>query len=125
MPIAFDAQGAPKLRVNIDSGNGQFRALDALIDTGASRCYLPPQLAKDLRLSVQGHVEVHTGHASTIEASYFVHLKIPGIFDGFFPFVEMPALWDMVVIGRDFLRTMRFIYDGQAGTFELVAHAYP
>jgi predicted aspartyl protease len=111
--------GAARLDVQIDAGNGRTKTISALLDTGASLCFIPHALASELSLVQRTWSNVGSLQRPSKEPGYYVRLTIPGLFDATVVMVEMKGDGDFVVVGRSVLKALRFAYDGAKGEFEL------
>lgn len=107
--------------------------LDALIDTGASRTCIDPQVSRALHLTAFSAARLSTpsfgGPAVAGFPLYKVNLTVlhPSgntqlhLARSAFPVagIHLAHVGTEVVIGRDLLARCRFVYDGLARTFEL------
>jgi predicted aspartyl protease len=104
--------------------NGKTRKLKAVIDTGASRTAVLPQVVTDLELVPNDRMTAAyfgVGGDGGRQHLYDVSLTLPGhkpITESIAPYPHIQQGADCL-IGRDVLRHGKFIYDGLSGRYYL------
>jgi predicted aspartyl protease len=119
MRAPLHESGAARLPVQIDSGNGRVRTIDGILDTGSSLCHIPQVVASEMGLAQKAWFSVGSIHRETKEPGYYLRLVLPDLFEGTVAMVEMKPDYDFVVVGRSVLKTLKFVFDGRRGEFEL------
>lgn len=105
---------APVVPVRVGSPVGDLAAvlLPALVDTGADLTVVPAAMTRQLRLSETDHVTIRAGGIEMGPASvYAAQIELDGVTE----IVEVLALGEETLLGRNLLRTVVVTLDGPQG----------
>ncbi len=119
MRARLHESGAARVEVHIDSGSGRPKTQAGMLDTGAAVCFIPQGVASEMGLVQRTWESVGSVQRKTKEPGYYGRLTIPGLFEGTVLMVEMKGDCDFVVVGRSVLKTLKLVFDGPRGEFEL------
>jgi hypothetical protein len=100
--------------------------VDALVDTGASQCCIDATLAMQLNLPVVNQVPVGGVHGRQMMNMHMAQIYVPSLEDliwGHFIGADLAGAGQQhrAIIGRDYLRRFRMVYDGPSGNVTLEA----
>ena len=92
----------------------------ALVDTGASECFIDASLARDLGLPIVDRQTVTVAHGLAEVDFYLAQIYVPAldqVIEGYFGGVHLqPGMGSFVaLIGRSFLREFTMTYEGRTG----------
>ncbi|NET09168.1 MAG: hypothetical protein F6K16_31590 [Symploca sp. SIO2B6] len=88
-------------------------AVDAIIDSGASRTCLPRSLIRALGDLIQGNpVEVRTCNGSKRVRTFFVDIEVEDVTFPRLEIIELPDERKHAMVGRDILNHFKLILDG-------------
>lgn len=129
------ASTGPVLKVNIgcdpdyvDVRQGvplpQATGVLALVDTGASECFIDASMATELKLPIVDRQTVAVAHGSAEVNVYLAQIHVPAldkVVEGYFGGVQLqPSMSSFVaLIGRSFLREFTMTYEGRSGRVTL------
>lgn len=98
----------------------------ALVDTGANQCCIDATLAMQLQLPIVNQIKVAGVHGARMMNMHLAQVYIPSLPEliwGNFIGADLAGGGQphRAIIGRDFLRRFRMIYDGPTGLVTLEA----
>ena len=96
----------------------------ALVDTGASECFIDASLAAVLKLPIVDRQTVTAAHGLADVNVYLAQIHVPAldqVIEGYFAGVQLlPGMSSFVaLIGRSFLREFTMSYEGRTGRVTL------
>ena len=102
----------------------QVSDMRALVDTGASECFIDNSLAMALHLPIVDRLTISTVQGMTDVNSYLAQLHVPSlnkVIEGEFAGIHIqPAMRPFsALIGRSFLREFTMTYEGRTGRVTL------
>jgi predicted aspartyl protease len=130
-------RSGPKIRVTIGSPSGVIRAarqsgaqikapftVTALIDTGAARTVINPELVETCGLRRTGEAQIASAGHVTKRAEFAGAIQFPDQnLAGFDPIslvaCPLPEQDVSCLLGRDVLERWNFVYDGRSGLVEV------
>lgn len=123
----------PVVRAEILAGNGEWRGLELLVDTGADRTVLSGNVLESLNAETTAPQE-HFGGVGGLVESVLVSTQIRllrddgqlAVFRGEYPACTDHEALDMSVLGRDILDMFALIVDRRADTIAIIGgqHGY-
>jgi hypothetical protein len=96
------------------------KGINALVDTGASQCCIDATLAMQLQLPIINQTKVAGAHGAAMLNVHMAQLYVPALphlIWGHFIGADLTGGGQPIraILGRDFLRNFKMVYDGQTG----------
>ncbi|MBD2752616.1 pepsin/retropepsin-like aspartic protease family protein [Spirosoma validum] len=116
--------GTPELLVNLSFGDKTLSNVSAILDSGAYRCMVSPQMAQQLNLTqAEGHAQYQNPVLGTVQTPlYSIGFSFAGLDQVFIYQCQiMPQMYEWgLLLGTEFLRQCTLHYYGKERYFELI-----